>query len=159
MVTLEINKKFIILSIIIAIAIVGVLVIWSITNSSDIGDLDSEHSHANFKVYINGQALNFAHPEYMVRNEFVHIEDMDGDEIHKHATGVTLGYFFKTLGFEFNKKCFVMDTSEKYCSEKGKTLKFYVNEQRNYDYGNYEIREGDKYLISYGSDSEEIIQT
>lgn len=151
------NKNLIIWGIIIVIIVF--LVIWSVKNTNNIGPLGSEHSHADFKIYINGQALNFAHLEYMVRDKFVHVENMNGKEIHKHATGVTLGYFFKTLGFEFNEECFVTDVKLKYCNEGEQTLKFYVNGQRNYDYGNYEIKEGDKYLISYGDESEEVIQT
>ncbi len=116
------------------------------------------HEHADFKVYINGEFLDFAKEKYMIKAKEVHIEDMNGIKIHKHTSGITLEYFFKTLGFEFNKECFVLDGGESYCNENNKTIKFYVNGKRNHKYGDYKIKDGDKYLISYGNETEEEIQ-
>lgn len=149
------NKNLIIW---IIILLVIVTTFYVIKNSNKIGPLGSTHEHASFIVYINGESLNFAHPQYMVTDKFVHIENMDGKEIHKHATGVTLGYFFKTLGFKFNNECFILDDKTKYCNDKEKKLNFYVNGVQNYNYEKYEITEGDKYLISYGDNSNEEIQ-
>ena len=132
--------------------------VYLIFSSSKIGSIGSTHEHADFKIYINGQALNFAHEEYMVKVREVHIEDMIGTKIHKHATGITLRYFLETLGFEFNDKCFILDSEIEYCNNEKETLKFYVNEKENKKFGNYEIIDGDRYLISYGDDSEEEIQ-
>lgn len=146
-------------SIIIIIALLLIVLLsYYIITKPRIGPVGSTHEHADFKVYINGEALNFAHPEYMVKTQFVHIEDMIGTVIHKHATGITLGYFFKSLGFEFNDKCFILDNKEEFCNEGDKTLKFYVNEQRNEEYGDYEIKDNDKYLISYSNEDNEEIQ-
>lgn len=150
------KNKNVIIWIIILLILFGIT--YAVKISNKIGPLGSTHEHADFKVYINGQILNFAHPEYMVKNQFVHIEDMNGVIIHKHATGITLGYFFKTLGFKFNDECFILDNGEKFCNENNKFLKFYVNGIRNYDYDKYEITEGDKYLISYGNDVDEELQ-
>lgn len=149
------SKNLIITGIIILIII---LIIYSIINSPKIGPVGSAHEHADFMVFINGEEINFALPQYMVKVGEVHIEDMNGVTIHKHATGVTIGYFLNTLGFKFNDKCFITDKKEKFCNEEGKTLKFYVNGIENYEYGNYEIRNNDKYLISYGDELEEKIQ-
>lgn len=146
----KMNKLLIIL-LIITFYLVG-------CSSSKISRLGSTHEHADFKVYINGEMLNLSQEKYMVRSKYVHIEDMDGNVIHKHATGITLGYFFDTLGMKFNSSCFVLDTGVSYCNQSDKTLKFYVNEERNFEFGEYVIRTPDKYLISYGNDSEEEIQ-
>ncbi len=124
--------------------------------SLKIGAVGSAHDHANFLVFINGEKIDFALPQYMVKVREVHIEDMNGITVHKHATGVTLGYFFKTLGFKFNDECFVTDKNEKFCNEADKKLNFYVNGNKNLVYGDYEIFNGDKYLISYGSSNEDI---
>lgn len=35
----------------------------------------------------------------------------------KHHRGITLGYFFKTIGTSFDKNCFVTDTKQQYCSD------------------------------------------
>lgn len=135
-----------------------VLIIYSIINSPKIGSVGSAHEHANFMVFIDGEEINFALLQYMVKVREVHIENMNGVVIHTHATGVTIGYFLNTLGFKFDDKCFVTDKKEKFCNEEGKTLKFYVNGVKNYEYGDYEIRNNDKYLISYGNELEEEIQ-
>ena len=152
------NKKELII-IIFALLIILLLGYYFITKSK-IGPVGSTHEHADFKVYINGGALNFAHPEYMVRAKEVHIEDMIGTVIHKHATGITLGYFFKSLGFKFNEKCFILDDEREYCNKENenKILKFYVNGERNYEYDKYEIKDDEKYLISYGNEDDGEIQ-
>ena len=149
------TKSLIIFGLIIfVIALLGYLVF----SGPQIGAVDSDHSHANFLVFINGEKMNFALPQYMVKVREVHIEDMNGVTIHKHTTGVTLGYFFKTLGFKFNEECFVTDEKEKFCTEEDKKLNFYVNGNKNSEYGDYDIVDGEKYLISYGSGSNESIQ-
>lgn len=150
------KNKLIIITAIILIIITGVF--YFKKDFSKIGPLGSAHEHADFKVYINGKELNFAHLEYMVRDKYVHIEEMNGKTIHKHATGITLGYFFKTLGFEFNENCFILDDGEEYCNNDERRLKFYVNHQKNFEYEDYEIKEGDKILINYGNESEEDIK-
>lgn len=136
----------------------ALLVSWAMNNTSNLGSLGSAHDHAEFKVYLNNEMIDFSLAKYMVTDRFVHVENFNGVEIHKHATGVTMGYFFKTLGFKFDSECLTTDTNTKFCNQEEKTLKFYVNGVRNQNYGDYEITEGEKYLISYGSDSEEIIQ-
>lgn len=150
------SKKELILTIS-ALLIISLLAYYFITKPK-IGSLGSTHEHADFMVYINGDALNFSKERYMVKDEHVHIENMIGHEIHKHATGITLGDFFRSLGFEFNENCFILDNRENYCNQEGKTLKFYVNGKQNYKYDKYEIKEGDKYLISYDNEGEEVIQ-
>jgi len=153
-------KIWTILIIIVLLIITGIF--YLIKNSENIGVtgfvVGSTHDHANFMVFINGEEINFALPQYIVKAKEVHIEDMNGNVIHKHATGITLGYFFKTLGFKFDENCFVFDNKKEYCNEGDKALKFYVNGERNYEYDKYEIRNLDKYLISYGNDSEEEIK-
>ena len=114
------------------------------------------HEHADFKVFINNQEIDFSQEKYMLRANDVHVENMKGNEIHKHASGITLGYFFNTLGIEFNENCFVIE--REYCNDDNNELKLYVNNLRNYEYDSYEISDNDKILISYGSESEEEIQ-
>ena len=67
------------------------------TNKESFGPYGSTHSHADFKVYILGKPLNFNSPQYQVMEELTHIENNDGDILHVHATGLTLGYFLKSL--------------------------------------------------------------
>jgi len=119
-----------------------------------IGPLGGIHIHADYEVYIDGTPVDFAKREYMVKAQYVHIEGMDGDVIHVHATGVTIGEFFRTLGMKLTDECFKM--GKKYCTDEQKTLKFYVNGEPNDLYGDYLIGDKDKLLISYGPVDENV---
>jgi len=125
---------------------------------SQIGPVGGIHAHADYKVFLEGNEFDFAKREYMVKEQYVHIENMVGDEIHAHATGVTMGEFFRTLGWKFTSECIKTDAGKEYCNEGENTLKFYVNSEPNELYGDYLIGDKDKILISYGSESEEEIQ-
>jgi len=124
-----------------------------------LGPLGGIHEHADFKVYLNGTLVDFAQKKYQVRSQFVHVEGMDGDVIHMHATGETVGYFLETLGMRFDRSCFVLDTGESFCSSGDNTLKLYVNGELNAEYGDYLLKDLDKILISYGKGTEEEIRS
>lgn len=128
---------------------------WSLS-APKIGPVGSIHIHAKFKIYIQNKSIDFSVSKYQLPliNPHVHLENGDGETIHVHATGVTMGVFLDSLGIKFDKNCLIMDTGEKYCNQNDKTLKFYVNGEPNQKWENYIIREGDKILISYGNESE-----
>lgn len=134
-----------------------VLIFLAACAKSRIGPVGSTHLHADYKIYIDGKAVDFAKREYMVKAPYVHIEGMNGDVIHVHATGVTIGDFFETLGMKLTKECFELK-KQKYCTVGERTLKFYVNGEPNDLFGDYLMADGDKLLISYGDDSPEEIQ-
>jgi hypothetical protein len=130
------------------------LLLLAACRKTPIGPVGSTHIHADYKVYLDGQAVDFTKREYMVKAQYVHIEGMNGDVIHVHATGVTIGDFFKTLGMKFTNECFVKD--KKYCTDEQRLLKFYVNGEPNDLYGDYLIGDQDKMLISYGPKDEDV---
>jgi hypothetical protein len=134
------------------------LVLAACSKQPPIGPLGSTHIHADFKVYIEGKPVDFAKRDYMVAAKHVHIEGMNGDVIHFHATGVTIGEFFRTLGMRFTSECFVLDKNHKHCTKDGKTLKFYANGEPNDLYNDYLPGDLDKLLISYGAETPEEIQ-
>ena len=124
---------------------------------SGIGALRSAHLHADVQVYINGQAIDFSQRKYQLAARFIHFEEGIGDVIHTHATGLTMGHLFKSLGMDFNSNCIIVKGNN-YCNDKNKILKFYVNGQLNTQFDNYVIKNLDKILVSYGSESEAEIQ-
>jgi len=149
--------------IIFVIAGVGYALIWAITGSSSntgLGSPGSTHIHQDLKMYINGEAIDFSQSKYQKPhvNAHVHMEGGDGDIIHKHTTGVTMGFFLKSILITFDRNCLTIDTGEKYCNDGDKTLKFYVNGKPNADWEKYDLKDLDKFLISYGSESDEAIQ-
>jgi len=122
-----------------------------------IGALGSTHLHADVKVYINRQAIDFSQKKYQLKNSFIHFEEDIGDVIHTHATGLTVGHMLKSIGIDFSSNCIVVE-GQSYCNYNDKKLKFYVNGQQNNEFDSYVIKDLDKYLISYGSEDEADIQ-
>lgn len=121
------------------------------------------HDHADIKVYLANKKLDLSQPKYQSTEEKeldddTHMHDGNGDVVHKHRTGITIGYFFKTLGITFDNKCFALDTGEKYCSDEKNKLAFYVNGKLNDKFGDYEFSDLDRLLITYGENSDEIVK-
>ena len=111
---------------------------------------EEAHIHADFKVYINDKAVDFSVKRYQLRANSVHVEDGIGEIVHIHTKGITVGDFFKTLDIEFNRTCIAIPTEGVYCNEEDEQLSFYVNGIENNRFEDYEIRDMDKILISYG---------
>jgi len=129
-------------------------------NYDKVGKLGSVHEHADIIIYVNEQKLDLSQLKYQLRDKFVHLEERRGDVIHKHATGITIGYFLSTLGFKFEDKgsCLVLDDEQKLCETNTKKLKVYVNNKLIDNYKDYEFFDIDKILVSYGSENEQQIQ-
>ena len=122
------------------------------------GPLNSDHAHAALLVRIFGDKFDFSLPAYQIKSSWIHFEGQDGSTIHKHATGVTLGYLFDTLSIGLDDQCFVFQDGREFCTNEDYSLKFYINGERVSDIRNYEISEDDRILISYGDETEEEIQ-
>lgn len=149
--------------IIFVIAGVGYTLIWALTSSSNPGGLGtpgSTHIHMDWKMYINGKPIDFSVSKYQKPhiNQHVHMEGGNGDVIHVHATGVTMGFFLNSIVLKLDKDCLLMDTGESYCNSGDKTLKFYVNGKPNSELDKYILKNLDKILVSYGNDSEDVIK-
>ncbi len=127
------------------------------SRTASFGALGSTHEHTAFRLFINGQVIDFSQPKYQVKSQYVHFENGDGDTIHKHATGVDIGFLFETLGMKFTSECIAMDDGTDYCNDSNNTLKFFVNGVRNDMFNNYVLNDGDRILLSYGSETQEQI--
>jgi len=118
-----------------------------------IGVLGSTHTHQDLLIMINGEKYSLSKPQFMVKAKEVHVESMDGDAIHVHATGVTLGHFFKTLGMKLDDECF--KTREvKYCSQENKKVSVYVNGELLPGAQDYVMQDLDKILVVYGAEDD-----
>ena len=123
------------------------------------GALGSEHSHAGILVKIFGDTFDFSAPAYQIKSSWIHFEGNDGTTIHKHATGVKIGYLFETLRLGLDDKCFEFQDGRSFCSNDDYTLRFFVNGEQVNDIRDYELKEDDKILISYGAETQEEIQS
>ena len=124
---------------------------------SDVGPLRSAHNHADVKVYINGKAIDFSQSKYQLAARFIHFEEGIGEAIHTHATSLTMGHLFKSLGADFDNNCLAFEKTD-YCSGGNAKLRFYVNGKPNNEFDNYVIKDLDKILVSYGGEDEAEIQ-
>ncbi|MCS6767513.1 MAG: hypothetical protein RMJ59_01245 [Candidatus Nitrosocaldus sp.] len=120
---------------------------------------EKEHVHAVFKLYIHGkEPVDFAQRKYQLRSPYIHFENNNGFIIHRHAANVDIGYLFESMKMKFSRDCFTLDDGRSYCNDGTNTLKFYVNGMPNDQYNRYVIQDGDRILITYGSESEEQIR-
>ncbi len=121
------------------------------------GELGSAHSHAGILVKIFGDTFEFSGPAFQIKSSWIHFEGRDGSTIHKHATGVTLGYLFDTLSIGLDDQCYVFPDGKSFCTQEDYTLKFFINGEQTSDITDYEITEDDKILILYGAETPEEI--
>ncbi len=132
-------------------------------NPSAIGVLGSEHTHADMKVYVNGQALDFAKPEYYMRSSFLHFDTNQNKEdagsvLHQHAKKVPLWLLFRSLGMSISPDSITTADGRIWRNESDKTLKFYLNGKKVDELVNYSYQPNDKLLISYGPTNDPNIQ-
>lgn len=123
------------------------------------GALGSEHSHAALLVKIFGDTFEFSSPAFQIKSSWIHFEGNDGTTIHKHATGVNLGYLFDTIGIGLDDQCYVFPDGKSFCTNDDYTLKFFINREQVSDIRDYEITEGDKILVVFGSETPEEIES
>ena len=123
------------------------------------GVLGSEHSHAAILVKIFGDSFDFSAPAYQIKSSWIHFEGRDGGTIHKHATGVTVGYLFETLALGLDDQCFVFQDGRSFCTNEDYSLNFFVNDKQVSDIREYEIIEDDRILITYGAETPEEIES
>jgi len=148
------NKKLILISVV----LVFVLFLYGCSGTKNkIGALGSTHRHVDFKLYVLGNSIDFTVSKFQVRHEAVHFENKDGDVMHTHATGITLGYFFQTHGMKMDNECLTLDTGNEYCTQGNVKLKVFVKstgtdwEQILYP-ADYFIQDLDKILVTYGTE-------
>ena len=125
---------------------------------ADAGALGSEHSHAAMLVKVFGDTFDFSLPAYQIKTSWIHFEGGDGTTIHKHATGVKLGYLFDSLRLTLDDKCFIFQDGRQFCTNEDYKLNFYINGEKVNDIRNYESMDKDRILIVYGAETPEEIQ-
>ena len=123
------------------------------------GALGSEHTHTSLLVKITGDRVNFSMPAFQIKSNWIHFEGGDGKTIHRHASGVTIGYLFNTLGVNLTDECYIPHNGmQQLCSNENYTLKFYINGVKISSIRDYIIQEDDRILISYGAETAEEIE-
>ena len=122
------------------------------------GKLGGEHEHASLLVKIFTDKFDFSVPSYQIKSSWIHFEESDGTTIHRHASGVTLGYLFDTINIGINDECYMFPDGRNFCTNEDYSLKYYINHQNVKDITDYVFEDGDRILITYGSETPEQIE-
>lgn len=120
-----------------------------------VGEFGSDHAHSALTVFVHGEMLNFALPQFQLQSKYVHFEDYNPYLVHKHATGVPLEMLFASFGVNVTSKCITLGTvnaitDEKFCTDSENSMVFMVNGNNVSDIAQYEIKHNDRILISLG---------
>ena len=128
-----------------------------------------QHVHADIKVFIQGQAVNFSEARFQstaehALTEYIHFHDGRSNVVHLHASGVPLSYLFGTFGGVLNASCIQVASDEPmHCADGSgvlkvgpNQLKFYVNGQLQADAGSYVLKDLDRLLISFGPSGQDV---
>ena len=122
------------------------------------GKLGDEHVHSSLLVRIFGDKFDFAVPSYQIKSSWIHFEDSDGTTIHRHSTGVTLGFLFDSLNIGIDTDCFIFPDGRQFCTNEDYSLKYYINHKPVSSIRDYIFEDGDRILISFGSETPEEIE-
>lgn len=117
------------------------------------GTLGDEHEHAAIKVMIFGDEFDFSSPAFQVKNRYIHFENSNGDTIHRHASGVPLGFLFNTLNIGLADECYIFPDRREFCTNDDYSLKFFINHQKVPTILDFVLEDGDRILISYGNEN------
>ena len=80
------------------------------------GKLGGEHEHASLLVKIFTDKFDFSVPSYQIKSSWIHFEESDGTTIHRHASGVTLGYLFDSLNIGIDSECYRFPDGRQFCN-------------------------------------------
>jgi len=122
------------------------------------GKLGDEHEHASLLVRIFGDKFDFSAPSYQIKSSWIHFEESDGTTIHRHASGVTLSYLFETMNIIIDDQCYLFPDGRQFCTNEDYSLKYFINHEPVKDINDYVLEDGDRILITYGSETSEQIE-
>ena len=118
------------------------------------GKLGDEHVHASLLVRIFGDKFDFSATTYQIKSSWIHFEESDGNTIHRHSSGVTLGYLFDSLGIGIDENCYVFSDGRQFCTNEDYSLKYFINGASVNSINDYVVQDDDRILISYGGETE-----
>ena len=121
------------------------------------GKLGDEHEHASMLVRIFGDKFDFSATTYQIKSSWIHFEESDGNTVHRHSSGVTLGYLFETLSIGIDENCYVFSDGRQFCTNEDYSLKYFINGDSVNSINDHVVQDDDRILISYGGETKEQI--
>jgi len=122
------------------------------------------HVHAGFLFTVMGHKVDLTASKYQsstesVKHKYMHLHDNIDSMLHRHAEGITLGEFMRSIGITLQKDCVALDSGEEYCTNTENALRLYVNGNVEEDPDAYVIQEEDRLLLYYGDPASSDIPT
>ena len=108
-------------------------------------------------VRIFGDKFDFSAPAYQIKNSWIHFEGQDGTTVHRHSSGVTLGYLFETLGIIIDENCYIFPDGREFCTSDEYSIKYFINHQPVESINDHVPKDDVRILISYGDENQEQI--
>lgn len=164
------ERKPYIIAIIIAVVLAGSAAVYKFaiennvvlpTELPQVGKVGTDHAHASLLIMIGDRILNFCTPDYMLKSQYVHFEDNNCSVVHRHARGVTIPTFLKTIGVGITKDCLTIPSDQKtYCNNGSEKLRAVVNgaEMPVETLPYYVFRNNDHILLDYGSETPSMLR-
>lgn len=87
----------------------------------------------------------------------MYIQHDNPNIVHIKKIGTTWSDFFKTLPMKLSYDCLTTGTGQTFCSTNNQQLKFYVNGELKPFALDQSIKDGDRLLVSYGSEKDKEI--
>lgn len=133
------------------------------------GVLGNDHAHAALIVFVNEERINFGLSQFQLQSNYIHFENQNPYLVHRHSTNVPLGMLFDSIDMKITPECITLNYDEinndiingRFCSgdEAEKNLRIYINgRQYNSNISEYVFEHEDRILVSFGTESENIIQ-
>jgi len=119
------------------------------------GKLGDEHEHASMLVRIFGDKFDFSATTYQIKSSWIHFEESDGNTVHRHSSGVTLGYLFETLGIGIDENCYIFSDGRQFCTNEDYSLKYFINGDSVNSINDHVVQDDDRILISYGGETKD----
>lgn len=111
-----------------------------------------------FAIFTNRLKRSFANSKYYNLSKRVYIKADNPNIVHVEKRGVTWDDFFKTLPMRVTYDCLTTGDGEIFCTNEKESLKFYLNGRKVDNFLDREIKDGDRALITFGSENEDQIQ-
>jgi hypothetical protein len=121
--------------------------------NSNYGPVGSAHEHAAFAIKLDKVPIDFSQDKYQVQSRLIHVENNDGTTLHRHATGVPVGEFLKSIDMDIKNGCFILDDGREFCNTADKKLRYFVNGTEKESITDYVLNENDRMLVIYGDEN------
>lgn len=163
--TKQVKRSYIRLAVAVLIGF-ALAIIWLVAVRMALVKNNSEHYHANFAVFVNGEQLKFEGPTFYEEvaacgddgpdnpRTRVHMHDNINYVVHVHDNAATWGHFFANLRYALSDKSLTLDDQILIDGADNNQLTFILNGEVVSSIANRTIASEDVLLISYGQSSQ-----